>query len=191
MPQKILISKEDIEKELLTGKTIKEIAEVFKCSFHTIKKKMYLYGLKTSNGNQRRYCKVCGKELTGHQSFYCSKQCKVKWFWDNKRNAGSIDKSLSYHSDRARKRKFDLIKERGGKCEICGYAKNLAALCFHHKNPSEKEFILHSRTIGTRSLDLVKKEADKCLLLCHNCHMEIHYENWNMSKLKEIYKNEH
>ena len=41
---------------------------------------------------------------------------------------------------RGLKRKYEAIMSRGGRCELCGYNKNLAALEFHHKNPSEKEF---------------------------------------------------
>ena len=41
---------------------------------------------------------------------------------------------------RGLKRKYEAVLARGGKCEICGYNKNLSALEFHHKDPSEKEF---------------------------------------------------
>ena len=69
--------------------------------------------------------------------------------------------------------KIELVKYKGGKCEKCGYDKCIDALCFHHKNPDEKDF-----TIGGRScsFDNLKKEVDKCDLLCSNCHIEIHTE---------------
>lgn len=63
---------------------------------------------------------------------------------------------------------------KGGKCEICGYDKVLGALCFHHKNPSEKEFSFGKRTHS--DFDLLKEELDKCMLLCVRCHAEIHDE---------------
>lgn len=56
-------------------------------------------------------------------------------------------------------------------CAICGYDKCNAALDFHHVNPEDKKFnIVISRT--TRS-DLAD-ELNKCILLCSNCHREIH-----------------
>lgn len=61
----------------------------------------------------------------------------------------------------------------GGKCQICGYNKCSRALTFHHINPKEKSFGISARGF-TRSWDKIKKELDKCILLCSNCHMEVH-----------------
>lgn len=74
-------------------------------------------------------------------------------------------------------RRLLLIKKaresRGGKCEVCGYDKCQQALEFHHTDPSGKEFPL---TDGrSRSWERMKKEVDKCILLCANCHREYHY----------------
>ena len=69
--------------------------------------------------------------------------------------------------------KHELIIYKGGKCEICGYNKCDAALEFHHLNPEEKEFGIASKGY-TRSLKECKKEVDKCILVCANCHREIH-----------------
>ena len=38
------------------------------------------------------------------------------------------------------KLKLRAVDYKGGKCEICGYDKNLSALEFHHVNPENKEF---------------------------------------------------
>lgn len=75
---------------------------------------------------------------------------------------------------RRQKTKEELVNYKGGKCEICGYDKCIAALEFHHINPEEKEFGI-GRSGVTRSLKILKKEIDKCMLLCSNCHKEIHY----------------
>lgn len=64
------------------------------------------------------------------------------------------------------------IEYKGGKCFICGYDKCARALDFHHVNPKEKEFSLG--WIRTNGWDTVKKELNKCVLLCSRCHMEIH-----------------
>ena len=62
---------------------------------------------------------------------------------------------------------------RGGKCEICGYHKCSRALNFHHVDPKSKDFGIAARGL-TRSWDKIRQEIDKCILLCSNCHMEVH-----------------
>jgi len=68
-----------------------------------------------------------------------------------------------------------LVKYKGGKCEKCGYDKCIAALEFHHINPEEKEFGISAAGV-TRSMSVLQKEADKCVLLCSNCHREFHWK---------------
>ena len=112
-------------------------------------------------------CLNCGKGLSGRQKKYCSRDCKNQ------------DYNQSYQSylaqqKRGRERKLELIKLKGNKCELCGYAKNHAALEFHHKNPEEKLFQLDLRSLSNRRWELIEKEVKKCQLLCSNCHAELH-----------------
>ena len=65
-----------------------------------------------------------------------------------------------------------LIDYKGGKCEKCGYDKCMRALEFHHLNPNEKDFGLSKNL--SKSISALKAEADKCILLCSNCHAEEH-----------------
>ena len=75
-----------------------------------------------------------------------------------------------------RKVKKFLIEYKGGKCEKCGYDKCQGALQFHHLDPSQKEFNLSHKNFGQgTSIEELKKEVDKCILLCANCHFEEHY----------------
>lgn len=71
-----------------------------------------------------------------------------------------------------RKNKSDAIAYKGGRCEACGYNKHQDALEFHHKDPLKKDFSI-SRHRGA-SIDSIKSELDKCVLLCANCHRETH-----------------
>lgn len=70
------------------------------------------------------------------------------------------------------------IDYKGGKCSICGYNKCSDALEFHHLDPSQKDFGIGSKGY-TRAWDKVKEELDKCILVCANCHREIHAESKN------------
>lgn len=72
------------------------------------------------------------------------------------------------------KLKNDLIIYKGGCCQICGYNKSNWSLVFHHRDPSEKDYLISAGNI--KSLERLKLEADKCDLLCHNCHNEVHEE---------------
>ncbi|MBI3521988.1 MAG: hypothetical protein HY071_02665 [Chloroflexi bacterium] len=72
---------------------------------------------------------------------------------------------------RRKRRKADLIQTRGGCCEECGYDASPAALEFHHRDPATKEFALGNFQ-GT--WDRLLREAEKCDLLCANCHRTRH-----------------
>lgn len=72
---------------------------------------------------------------------------------------------------RRRRLKEKLIEYKGGECEICGYKKCYRALEFHHIDPSQKEF---KKSSTNKAFETLKKEVDKCILVCSNCHMEIH-----------------
>ncbi len=76
-------------------------------------------------------------------------------------------------TERRRKLKAMIVEYRGGKCMLCGYNRCIWALDLHHLDESQKEFGLSVRGM-TRSWEKIKEEADKGVLLCANCHREIH-----------------
>ncbi len=65
-----------------------------------------------------------------------------------------------------------LVQEAGGACRICGYQSNMRALHFHHVEPGEKRLELNAKGISL-SLETLRAEAQKCVLLCSNCHAEV------------------
>lgn len=69
-----------------------------------------------------------------------------------------------------------LVEYKGGKCIHCGYNRCIRALCFHHIK--EKKFAISQKAYN---LNKMKEEVDKCVLLCHNCHMELHDGLWLLS----------
>ena len=73
-------------------------------------------------------------------------------------------------------KKLKSINYLGGKCEKCN-ENNIFKLCFHHLNPSIKELKLTSDNISNIKWEVLKKELDKCIVLCQNCHREEHYIN--------------
>jgi transposase-like protein len=70
---------------------------------------------------------------------------------------------------RRRRVKRQLVAEFGGACRLCGFAAYDGALQFHHVDPTTKAFQLGGRGLP-RSLEALRREARKCVLLCANCH---------------------
>jgi len=82
-----------------------------------------------------------------------------------------------YLIDAVRKRRKKIrqmaIEYKGGKCQLCGYNRCAEAMEFHHLNSSVKDFGISQKGY-TRGWKKVQKELDKCVMLCANCHREIH-----------------
>ena len=58
------------------------------------------------------------------------------------------------------------------KCSICGEDR-IWCLDFHHTNPSEKEGSVSHMIQAPNKL---KSELEKCIVLCANCHRDVHYQ---------------
>lgn len=80
---------------------------------------------------------------------------------------------VGYVTKRRRKLKTLAVEYKGGKCIFCGYNKCQEAMDFHHINPSMKEYAI-SGGGHTKAWEKIKIELDKCILVCRNCHSEIH-----------------
>jgi len=169
------MKKEELEKFIEDGKSLNQISKETGKSLTTVRywvkkhgltfeTKSFLYQGKKDYGDTK-YCPKCKNE------------CSISEFYNRR---GKIGGSVYCKSctttqvvDRTKKLKQEMVDYKGGCCEICGYKKYIGALDFHHKNPSEKDFtIAHIRQY--KFDDLIKKELDKCMLVCSNCHREIH-----------------
>lgn len=87
-------------------------------------------------------------------------------------------------SNYRRRRKANLIKVCGNKCSLCGYDKLQNALEFHHLNPEEKSYGVSSQGV-CHDLETDLQEVRKCILVCANCHREIHADFYSLEELKE------
>lgn len=85
---------------------------------------------------------------------------------------------MSYSSNRVkawRKRtKERMVEAMGSKCQCCGYNKCNESLAFHHLDPTEKEIGFGDLRANPKSWNKIVEELKKCILVCHNCHSEIH-----------------
>ena len=86
-------------------------------------------------------------------------------------------KFQQYESQRnkALLRKYEAIRMKGGCCMLCGYNKNITALEFHHRDPTQKEAKLSGRELANNKWANILSELEKCDLLCSNCHSEVHH----------------
>lgn len=113
-------------------------------------------------------CPSCGRILEGTRRKFCSTECVLK---------SSNSKHQNYQNQRGRGllKKIKLMEMKGLACQVCGYDKNYSALAFHHRDPKKKSHGLDLRTCSNKSWESLVKEAEKCDLVCMNCHMEIHH----------------
>lgn len=120
-------------------------------------------------GDIDKYCLICGQPFKPKTAAANQRTCCYNCMPDG------IQLNRSGFLDLLR-------KSHGGKCERCGYNNYLGALDFHHINPNEKDF-----TIGNRNFKLKEcvEEIKKCVLLCSNCHREIHAGIWNIREILE------
>lgn len=60
------------------------------------------------------------------------------------------------------------------KCSLCGYDRCTAALEFHHLDPNKKDFSISDAYANPKKWSIIVDELKKCILVCANCHREIH-----------------
>jgi transposase len=169
------IERERLEEFVDAGMTIAEIAERVGLSKTAVRHWLRRHGLRTKNGrgprtgrnfHEAKSAGVVTVMLTcihhGETEFviegrgyYRCKRCRVE----------AVAK-------RRRKLKSILVAEAGGCCVLCGYDRHVGALAFHHVDPAEKRLQISWNGV-TQSLDALRAEARKCVLLCANCHAEV------------------
>lgn len=145
---------------------------------------------KKRNLKNRKYCfecspfgehntKVLDKEsinITTKMCCKCKETKSIEMFY-KKNNSNKLtsyckqcNDALSLEMQRTRKK--EAVEYKGGKCVVCGYSRYVGSLDFHHVNPETKDFAISK--LKSYSLESIKSELDKCILVCKNCHSEIH-----------------
>jgi transposase-like protein len=187
--QKVFYMDKDFLTEMAkNGKSITDIANESGKAKTTVRYWLKQYNLKTSgkSGGKKlnsendgtKKCAVCALVLPidnfrkrsdrDCRSPYC-KSCEI---------AESIKKQ-------AQTKKI-LVEYKGGSCTKCGGQFSPSSLAFHHIDPSQKDFSLSEKRAW--SVPRLIKEVDKCILVCHNCHAEIHNEITNENGYKNKIK---
>lgn len=151
------------------GLTLREIADELDRSLSTVRYWIRKYGLQTQGVLRRRDRTFSGPK---HAIFECKLHGPAEFVLENRGYYRCKKCRSAAVSKRRRVIKQKLIEESGGACAICGFADVPAALQFHHLDSTAKEFHIAQRG-HSRSLARCRKEIQKCILLCANCHAAV------------------
>lgn len=174
---------EELKAYLDRNLSIRQISKESKKSYTSVRHWLSKYGLKPKfksfkeghdyshrkkiDEQGRRYCPYCEtyKEI---EEFYARRGTN---------SSGWCRQCVAKQTiERGRKLKADCVEYKGGKCQKCGYNKCQGALDFHHRDPKEKDFSICKKYGCRKITDRIRRELDKCDLLCANCHREQHFE---------------
>ena len=114
-------------------------------------------------------CENCNKEFQ-KKTKLCSECQTLK---TQKRENERAKIRIKEKMEKAKEIKLNIVNSLGG-CKHCGYKKSLRALSFHHIDPASKNFTLDTSNIMKKKIKDVYEEVAKCILLCQNCHAELH-----------------
>ncbi len=168
------LSREDLERLTEAGASIAEIAETVGRSKSTVRHWLKKHDLQSHgcevdhpwDGIQQARAAglsqatiICPRHgpvdhIREPRGYYRCRQCRIEAVVSRRRRV-----------------KETLVAEAGGHCQLCHYSRCLAALEFHHLDPRTKAFGVSRR--GAHSIDRLRTEVRKCVLLCSNCHAEV------------------
>jgi transposase len=167
------ISRGPLEALVRAGNTIAEIATEVDRSKATVRHWLGRYGLRTGNRVGRRpadpEAKAAGQLLVMRD---CATHGSTAFVLDSEGCYGCRRCRAEAVTRRRRRVKLILVAEAGGCCAACGYDRHPAALQFHHPDPDQKRLVVSVSGFGL-SLGTLRAEAQKCVLLCANCHAEV------------------
>jgi transposase len=169
------LDRDDLVSLVAAGMSIAEIAEAVGRSKATVRHWLRKYGLRTVGGVGRRSADasraareaglaeatlVCpthgeGPHVRDTRGYFRCRRCRQEAVVRRRRRVKEI-----------------LVEEAGGRCRLCGYDRCVAALEFHHLDPTMKEFGVAQNGMA-RSIERLRAEVRKCVLLCSNCHAEV------------------
>lgn len=159
-------TKDEIQKIALDSKTWQEILTKlgYKSRGSLVTVKSYFLKNNISctllQSEVTQQCPICGKTFT-----YENKGGNRKYCFD-------CSPSTNNPSQKFFAFKKNWIKNHGNACSVCGYNKCIDALEFHHIDPRTKNFSISNT--GNHGIDDLIQEAEKCIIVCANCHREIH-----------------
>ena len=165
--------KKELQQLLEDGLSSYEIAELLGIPRSTIQSRIQKLGLKSTKQS-------FGETATVHKCGRCGCIDSAKFYGHKKYIC--VDCFNKETRERMRNNKRNAVALLGGCCSICGYNKSIMALEFHHTIPTNKDVNFASMTHWSWSR--IEKELKTCVLLCANCHREVHEELRNNTNME-------
>lgn len=169
------MEKDVLQNFINNGLSLNKISKELNKSLTTIRYWVKKYGLTSQHKTFKQQIK---KEIGDYR--YCPKckeNCNINEFYKKRGvpNSSTYCKKCTTIQtlNRIQSLKRQMVEYKGGCCSICGYDRYMGSLEFHHLNPKEKDFNLSHMKKYTFD-DKIKNELNKCILVCTNCHREIH-----------------
>jgi transposase-like protein len=166
------VERDALEAMLVAGLTVRDMAASLGLSYTTVRYWLARHGLRMARGRRLAETAAARREGFATVAATCDVHGSVTLIRRGRDGFRCPECRREAVSARRRRVKRVLVEEAGGACSLCGYARSVAALHFHHLDPAVKALTV-SRHGVTRSLAAARAEATKCVLLCANCHAEV------------------
>lgn len=125
---------------------------------------------------RKKRCSECGAPIISGRTT-CSASCLDQRRIRVQRKLTEEERRLSETNrgrECRRRLKARSIEYKGGKCSVCGYDHCSNALEFHHIDKDSKDFSISEAFARHMCWEDIVPELDKCILICLNCHREVH-----------------
>jgi hypothetical protein len=164
----------ELEALVDRGMRIAEIAQAVERSKSPLRYWLTRHALKTAGRRagapQSKYeLPICGRR---HAYLDCPRHGETECYLDGCGYYRCKQCRSQAVARRRSKMKMILVTENGGCCCICGYDRSMRALHFHHLEPALERHSINAKGVAV-ALEKLRAEAQKCVLLCSNCHAEV------------------
>lgn len=161
-----------LERLISDGLSLRAIARELNLGLSTVRHWVKKYDLVTPRMQRLEESNAAREAGERRANLHCFRHGLTEFRADRSGRFRCVRCASYQVTERRRRVKSILIEEAGGSCACCGYDKYAGALQFHHLLPDEKGFMVSNRGV-TLGIDRVRREAEKCVLLCANCHAEV------------------
>lgn len=166
------IDEATLRKLCAAGLSIREIASETAFSYSSVRYWLRRYGLSSETSQKRLPVRQARAAGVRRLELVCRRHGRTDFVLEGRSYYRCARCRMDRVAARRKALKAIMVERAGGRCSLCGYDRAPGALHFHHLDPATKEFALGQRGL-TRALKRVQAEADKCVLLCANCHAEV------------------
>jgi len=156
-PATLIMKREELLDLVNQNLSTRDISSKLNISQTNVRYWLDKFNIKTNK--QKEY--TCGS---------CGEKDSKKFYGNKKAICGKCHNK--YTIKKGRENRLKGIAYLGRECKACGYKKFSCSFDFHHTDPSKKD--PNYQCMRGWSWERTKKELDKCILLCRNCHMAVH-----------------